>query len=296
MATLQPNTAGQADLRKENFSKIVTGFALQEYRMKQVCMTQSSNSWQETYYQETATELSGGTGSAVKGVPRLANFPYGEVVWTEQTKRLEKYGMEGTISWEDIHTNNIDVIARTLLRIARAVSKAVDDEIWAVISNGQSSATLINGVTITAGNEWDSATIANRDPIQDILNAIKEIQTYNYDPLGGNGYLILSPKDYANLLGNANVRNAGQFYTSDVTRNGRVGRLLGLSVIVSNSVTADYALVCVGKECATWKEAKALGVVTIEDPGIKTTVRAWEVGVTQLTNPRAVCLISNTQA
>ena len=111
------DTVGQLDLRAENISKVVTGFALQEYRFKQVCMVQSSNSWKETYYTETAADLTGGLGSSVKGVPRLANFPYGEVSWTRTSSYLEKYGMEGVISWEDATTNEIDVIARTLLRI-----------------------------------------------------------------------------------------------------------------------------------------------------------------------------------
>ena len=289
------DTVGQADLRAENVEKIVTGFALQEYRFKQICMISKSSAWQESYYQETAADLTGGTGSAVKGVPRLANFPYGEVSWTKQSSYLTKYGMEGVISWEDAMTNNIDVIARTLLRIGRAVAKAVDDEIWDVISESQ-SASNINSVAITAGDEWDSATIANRDPIQDILNGKKKIAESNYDPDNGSGFLLLSPKDYANLLGNANIRNAGQFYTDAVTKNGRVGQILGLQIIVSNSVTADFALVVIAKEAATWKEANPLTVRTINDPGVKYTIRAWEIGVTQLVNPKAVTLISNTQA
>ena len=289
------DTVGQADLRAENVEKIVTGFALQEYRFKQICMISKSSAWQESYYQETAADLSGGLGSAVKGVPRLANFPYGEVSWTKQSSYLTKYGMEGVISWEDAMTNNIDVIARTLLRIGRAVAKAVDDEIWDVISESQ-SASNINSVAITAGDEWDSATIANRDPIQDILNGKKAIAENNYDPDNGSGFLLLSPKDYANLLGNANIRNAGQFYTDAVTKNGRVGQILGLQIIVSNSVTADFALVVIAKEAATWKEANPLTVRTINDPGVKYTIRAWEIGVTQLVNPKAVTLISNTQA
>lgn len=289
------DSVGQADLRAENVDRIVKGFALQEYVMKQLVMVQSSNSWKETYYKETAADLTGGAGSAVKGVPRLANFPYGEVTWTETSSYLVKHGMEGVISWEDKLTNEVDVIARTLLRIARAVAKSVDTEIWDTLTESQ-SASAINSVTITAGNEWDSATIANRDPIQDILNAMKEISIDNYNIHNGNGYLVLNPKDYANLLGNANVRNAGQFYTDSVTKNGNVGKLLGLNVIVSNSVTADYAAVILAKECGTWKAAVPLTVKTIEDPGIKITIRAWEIGVTQLTNPEAVCLISNTAA
>ncbi len=85
------------------------------------------------------------------------------------------------------------------------------------------------------------ATIANRDPIQNILDSIKEIAEEDYNALNGSGHLLLNPKDYANLLGNANVRNAGQFYTDTVTANGKCGRILGLTVLVSNVVTADYA-------------------------------------------------------
>lgn len=283
------DTTGEADLRAENVSRVVVGFALQEYRLKQLCIVQSSSSWTETYYQEGSAELTGGTGSAVKGIPRLANFPYGEPNWTKQQSRLEKYGMEGVISWEDKKTNAVDVIARTLLRIARAVANSVDSEIYTRITtdNGQTDA-------IAVGSEWDAAVIANRDPIQDILDGIKLLQIQNYDPLGGNGFLLLNPTDYAALLGNANIRNAGQFYTADVTRNGRVGKLLGLDVIVSNSVDADECAIIIAKEAMTWKAAASLTVVTIKDPGVKTTIRAWEVGVTQVINPNAICVITNT--
>lgn len=289
------DSTGQTTLRKENVERMVKGFALQEYRMKQLVMLQKSSSWQESYYQETAADLTAKGTRSVKGISRLANFPYGEVTLTKKQAWHEKYGIEGVISWEDALTDNVDVIARTLLRIARAVAKAVDAEIWGTLSESQTPS-LINSVTIAAGDEWDSGTVANRDPIQDILNAKKEIAVDNYDIDNGNGFLVLSPKDYANILGNANVKNSGQFYTDSVTKNGVVGRLLGLTVLVSNSVTADYAMVCVAKECGTWKEAVPLTVVTVEDPGIKYTIRAFEIGVTQLTNPEAVCLITNTQA
>lgn len=286
------DTVGQAELRAENIERMVKGFALQEFKFKQIVMQSNSNSWQESYYQETAADLTAKGTRSIKGVPRLANFPYGEASWTKKSAYMEKYGLEGVISWEDEKTNNIDVIARTLLRIARGVAKSVDDEIWNVLSESQSPST-INSVSITAGNEWDSATVANRDPVQDILNAIKEISIDNYDPYSNETFLLVSPTDFANLLGNNKFLN---MYKEEVARNGRVGRILNTTVIVSNSVTADYAMVVVGKICGTWKAAAPLTVVTIEDPGIKKTIRAWEVGVTQLTNPEAVCLISNTQA
>ncbi len=289
------DSTGMADLRDEHIEKIVSGFALQEYRLKPLCTVVKSSAWTETFYRETKTELTGGTGAAVKGVPRLANFPYGEVTWTKVQARLVKHGMEGVISYEDIVGNAIDVVARTLLRIARAVANSVDTEIWDAITESR-TVVAINAMTVTAGYEWDSATVANRDPIQDLLNAKKLIAIDNYDPDRGTGFLLVNPTDFANILGNSNVRNAGQFYTDDVTRNGRVGKIVGLNVIVSNVVTADYAAVGIAKEMATWREAIPLTTVVINDPGIKKTIRSFELGVTQLTNPEAVCLISNTQA
>lgn len=286
------DTTGEADLRAENIEAMVKGFALQQYKMKQVIMVSSSNSWSESYYQETASELTAKGTRSVKGIARLSKFPYGEVSWEKQRAYMEKYGLEGVIAWEDEKTNNIDVIARTLLRIARGVAKAVDDEIWEVLSESQTPVT-INSVTIAADDEWDSSTIANRDPVQDILNAMKEIAIDNYDPYTSETYLLLNPTDYANMLGNNKFLT---MFKEKVASNGRVGSVLGLTVIVSNSVTNDFAMIAIAKQCGTWKTASPLNVVVIEDPGIKKTIRAWEVGVTQLTNPEAVCLISNTQA
>lgn len=278
------DATGQADLRGETISKIVTGFALQEYKMKQLCMIQSSNAWTETYYKETAADLTAGATSSVKGIPRLANFPYAEVSWTKTSGRNIKHGMEGVISWEDEKTNAIDVIARTLLRIARAVAKSVDTEIAAAIVASA-------GNTVAAAATWDNAVIANRDPIQDILNAKASIEIDNYNP-NKNGYLLVHPTGYSHLLGNANIRNAGQFYTDSPTRNGVVGKLLGLTVISSNSVTDGGAQVVVAKEALTWKSVVGLTVETINDPGIKKTIRAFEVGQVQVVNPDAICTIT----
>lgn len=282
---------GTIALRAENVSAVVSGFALQAYKMKQLCMVDESSSWIETYYRETAAELTGGTGHAVRGVPRLAAFPTGEVTWTKVSSYIEKYGLEGVISAEDASTNNIPMIARTLLRIGRAVANAVDIQIEAVINSDAG-----NSVAVTAGEEWDSATVANRDPVQNILNAKREIAIDNYDPDNGNGYLVLSPKDYANLLGNTKIVSNPTFKAADIVANGVVGQLLGLKIIVSNVVTADQAYVVIAKEALTWKSVTPLTVKTIEDPGIKWTIRAYEMGVAQSPNINAMCKITNTAA
>lgn len=274
----------EQDLRASAVSKVVTGFALQEYRMKQLCMIQSSNAWTEQYYKETAADLTAGGEISIKGVPRLANFPYGEVSWELVSGRNIKHAFEGVISWEDVKTNAIDVIARTLLRIARAVAKSVDTEISSKIIS-------LAGNTITPGGDWDDAVIADRDPIQDILDAKAAIAVANYNP-DNNGFLVVHPTDFSHLLGNANIRNAGQFYTSDVTKNGIVGRIVGLTIISTNSATENSAQVVVGKEACTWKSVVGLTIHTISDPGIKYTIRAFEVGQIQVTNPDAIANIT----
>ena len=292
-------TTGDVVLRQENISAIVTGFALQAYKLKTICMVESSSSWQESYFKESKAELTGGTGSAVKGIPRLAQFPYGEVTWTKVSSYIEKYGLEGVISYEDQKMGNIGQIARTLLRIGRAVAYAVDNQ----IARGLFETSGINTSTISATYEWDSLTVANRDPVQDILNGKKELATDNYDPDDGNGYLLVNPTDYANLLGNSKIINNPTFKSADIVTNGVVGQLLGLKIIVTNSlsttsssgVALSGAIVLKAKEAMTWKEATPLTTLSIEDPGIKTTIRAFELGVLQVPNPEAICWIKNTK-
>jgi len=288
------DTTGEADLRAEYVDGAVKAVALMEYKLKTLCSVDSSSAWTESYYRESNSDLVGGTGAAVKGIPRLAAFPYGEASWTKVSALIEKYGMEGQISYEDKNLNNVPMIQRTLLRIGRAVSFAVDSEIAA-----QMLAQAGNSVVIDAGDEWDSATIANRDPVFNILQAIQMLRADNINALNGNGYLCVNGTDYTNLLGNSKLTNNPSFKTADVVSNGVVGQIAGLKIMVTEALeatTPDVAYVVVAKEAMTWKQATPLTVLQIEDPGIKTTIRAFELGVCQVPAPNAICKITNTRA
>lgn len=290
------DTTGEQDLRKEYIDGAVKAVALMEYKLKNLCTIDSSSAWTETYYRETNSEITGGgvaSPTTVKGIPRLAPFPYGEASWTKVSALIEKYGMEGQISYEDANLNNIPMIQRTILRIGRAVAYAVDSQIAAVML-----ASAANTLPITAGSEWDSATVANRDPIFDILTAIQYLRADNIDALNGSGYLCVNGTDYTNLISNTKVMNNPTFKTADVVSNGVVGEICGLKIMVTQALeatTPDVAYVVVAKEAMTWKEATPLTVLQIEDPGIKTTIRAFELGVCQMTSPNAVCKITNTR-
>jgi len=277
-------TVGAEGIRGENIERAVKGFAEQAYKMKQVCLQVSSSNWTETYYAEDAAELTGGTGSSITGVPRGSQFPYVEPNWTKKSAQHVKYAAEGVIFMEDKMTDAIDVQARTLKRVAQSVAYAVDT----AIHTGISGATGVN--TLAASATWDNTTVSLRDPISDILHGIEYCAVDDYDILA-NGFLLLHPEDYTNLLMNSKVINNPSFKTADVVSNGVVGQICGLKIIVSRAVTANQP-VMIKYGCAVWKSAAGLTTRVIEEPGIKYTIRAWEIGQLQVTDPEGIHVIT----
>ena len=286
MATQQ----GQADIRGENIASAVKGFALRKFKLKQVLLQQTSNKWTETYYRESATILTGRSGASIEGVPRGTDFPHVDPSWTKVQGRHLKHAAEGVVFMEDKLTDAIDVQARTLFRVAESIANSVDLHIYTELTAG----TGTSGV-VASNDAWDSPTVANRDPIGDILIGIAAMEANDYEVLE-NGYLLLTPKDYGSLMRNSKVINNPSFKTADVVSNGRVGQICGLTIIVSNNVTSDEAMIVMGQKAATWKSAVPLTTAVIEDKGIKFSIRAWEIGQIQITDPQGLYTITNTQA
>lgn len=289
------DTYTEADNRKQTWERDIKGFAKKRYVMKELVMVTSGSGWNNSFYQKTATSLTGGTGSDVKGIPRGAPFPFMERGTTLKNAIILKHGGEGVIYWEDILTSNIQVEAETISDITDAVVYSVDSTIYNALSENNTPST-INTVAITAGYEWDSATIANRDPVTDLLNCIAAISTDRYPILqSGLGFAAMNEATYALLMGNTKVINHPTFQ-SGIMENGQVARLLGLKIYVTPVVTNDKVLVGMAKRCATWKQIQPLTVDVIIDPQKKYTIRASEIGVTQLTDPEALCLLTNVRA
>jgi hypothetical protein len=289
--------SGDYTLKAEMIDKTVKAIALREYVLKDLCTIESSSAQIETYFRETNTDptditTGGGAKVRVKGTPRYAPFAAGNVEWTKVSGSTLKYTGEGIISYEDELMSNISIIQRTLIRIARAPVLAVDSDIAALML-----ASAGNVVTIAAGNEWDSATVANRTPIKDILDGIQLIRADNLNPLGGNGYLCLNGTDFTNLISNSQVVNNPTF-KSGVMENGVVGEICGLKIKVTESLefgTADKAYIVIAKEAMTWKTVVPLTTETIVDAGKSKTIRAWELGQPQLVVPNGVCRLDNTR-
>lgn len=281
-------TMGQAPLRAENVSRAVKGFAMKKFKLKQVLMQQSSSAWTETYYKESPTILTASGTRNIMGTSRGASFNKVEPNWTKIQGQHLKHTAEGVVFMEDKLTNAIDVQARTLIRVAEAIAESVDQHIYAELI-----ADADIGTAAAAGTGWDAAVESTRKPISDLLKGIQNMAENEYDI--GNVFILMTPHDYRALLENSKVINNPSFKSADVVTNGVVGQIVGATIIVSTSVDDDEALMIIGQRAATWKSAQSLKTDVIEDKQIKFTIRSSEIGQVQVTDPKAIYRITDTQ-
>lgn len=277
------------DVQGENISRAVKGFGLKLFKLRQVLTISGSNKLTETYYRETATELTpGGETFSIQGVARGAAFPHVDPSWTKVQGRHIKFAAETSIFIEDKLLDAIDVQQRSIIRVSRSVQNQTDSYIYTELSGA-------SGIGTGASNDaWDSVTVSARDPIGDILAGIQNLDESNYDALE-NGFLLVSPKDYKNLMRNSKVINNPSFKTADVVSNGRVGQIAGLTIIKTTSVTADQAMIIVGQRAATLKSAISMRSNVKEIFGIKDELSTYEMMHVQVTDPAAIYVITNTQ-
>jgi len=290
------DTFSEADTRKQTWEKDIKGFAKKRYVMKELVMIQTTDAWTNSFYQKTATSLTGGAGSDIEGIPRGADFPFVEKGVTLASARILQHGGEGVIYWQDILTSNIRIEAETISDVTDACVYSVDNKIYNMLSEDDAGGT-INTVAITAGYEWDSDTIQNRDPFYDIMRCVEAIQTDRYPILSsGRGFVAMNEATFTYLVTNSKVINHPTWKMAEgIIKNGRLASIGGLNIYVTPVVTNDKVLVGIAKTCGTWKIAQALTVDVIKDPQKKYTIRASEIGVAQLTDPESVCLLTNVR-
>lgn len=292
-----PDTFSEADTRKQTWKAEIEGFAPKRYVMRTLVDVTTGSAWNNSFYQKTATSLTGGAGNTVGAIPRGADFPFVERGVTLKNAIITQHGAEGRIYWQDILTSNIAIEKETTSDVTDAIVFNIDTKIYNGLSENDTPST-INTVAIAAGYEWDSATIANRDPIQNLLDAIATILTDRYPIISsGQGFAAMNESTYALLMGNSKVLNHPTFKLADgIITNGRLAQLVGLNIHVTPVVTNDKVLVGMAGKCATWVVTQPLRVDVIEEPQKYYTIRASEIGVLQLTNPEALCLITNVRA
>ena len=271
------------DIRGLDIDKAVKGFALIDYTFKNECEPSSTSSDHVRWYQETSADLSNVAPQQTANISPLSTFATLEPTWTRNETYMRKYGVEAFISMEDAKSSDIDVIARTLLRLTRHVLKQVDTRIYNALT------TDTNILGFSGAQFWSGS--AGRI-IYDLLDAKRRIYAQGYNPQGAS--LIINQETERDLLDwliDYKGSNIPQFAAGKV-ENGTVMTLAGLNVKVSPNANSRLALVIVPRQAATWKTHTAITARAIDEPGIGTRLRVWELGEILITDPKAICLIS----
>ena len=283
------DTVEMQDIRGLDTKKALKGFALTSYIFKNLISTSTTSGDSIRWYKETADDLTATAPSQLETSP-LSAFENLEVSWTRTTSYPRKYAAEGTISREDIKSADVDVLARTLLRLTRAVAKKVDTRIYNVLTENQSPSTI--GTGAATGTGWDDTT--NGNPVLDIMEAKQSIAENDYDL--SSCIVAMNPKNYKDLM-NYLISVKGSSipsFASEKVETGVVMKLLGCRIVVSNNVVADSVLVCLPKVAATWYSFEDLHAETENILGKGTKIAVWENGEAVLTDPKAVYLITDT--
>ena len=288
-------TSAQADIRGLDIDKLAKGFADEEIILKRYVTNSSTSAREIRWYAKTAGFLTGTPNSEAITTSQIANTSFKarpfvtEQSWTRNTSYVRKYFVESPlISDEDIKDSDIDVLATNLRDLVRSVEYQVELRIWDVLTESRSVQNINEEAII---EEWDDPV--NCNPINDILSAKSKIRAYSYNP---EGAILLMNDDTHRWLLSWLINTKGSSipaFASQKVESGVVMEILGVRVVVAQFVTADHACLFVPQRAATWKSFMPITARTIEEVGIGQKIRVWEEGEAILTDPKAVCLLSN---
>ena len=284
-------TSSTIEMLKENIDSGVKAVVKIEEKWKAMCAIDTSSEYTESYFRETNDDsVDGGSGSPIRGLAPFSPFPYVDVTETKISSITEKYAAEALISMEAISDLTVPMLQRKIYRIGRKLIYQVDVAIKSGVR-----ADAGNTLAITAGDEWDSDTEVNRNPVKTFLDAIQTLRVDGIDFLAGQGKIVLNGTDYTNVISNTKVLNHPTFTSVSAIQNGVVAGLVGGDIVISEVVDADEAYVLVAKQGMVWKQKEALRTTTVVTDGKSTLISAWERGVFQLQAPNEVCKITNTR-
>lgn len=272
---------GEDTVRATSYDTAIKQLANYAYKMKQLVSVSSASSFKNYFFREQTNIPTDQAGNAIKGIPRGADFPNAVLSWEQKNTLIQKYGLSSQIDHEDLIMNNIDMRNRTILRIAEGVAKAVDAEIYSVIT---SDSDIQTGTL--RGGYWDETSAAI---IKDLAFMKAQVKAY-YD--NASGFVCaINPNAEPYVLHYIYEKGAQASSAGQAAFNGQIGNPAGVNIITADIVPASYALFVVPKTFATWKEVMALQTDTKTEAFKGDTITACEYGVTELHEPKQVVLL-----
>lgn len=286
---------GDIALRKEVVDSTIKGMAARMYKFKQAVSIVATSAISNIYWTEASAALaSTASGADWEPTPFGAGFATASPDWDRHQSNIKKHAIEDNIAWELIKSSEIDIQGRTMFKLTEAITKSVDDDIYTQLTKNWTGGTPsnINFLRIDNMRQWNwpaSAAI-----VDNLMHASQKIAKSNYST--GNLMGFVSPRDKRSIMNYLYTKGSQTpSIATDVAVNGYITKLAGITLIESNSVPASSALVVVPKICATYKQFEPLTTDTTIDPLKSVRIRVIEEGVVQVTDPEAICLITNTQ-
>ena len=291
------DTSGQADIRNIKIDDLVKGFQDEEFVFRNFISVVSTSAREIRWVQKTAgvidtPDTTAITASQIANVSHLTKPYVVSQSWTRNTSYIRKFMAETEwISEEDIKDNMVQLWATTIRDTTRAVIKQVNDHIYNVLTENQSP---VNILTTASTAAWDTASYSGVDIIKDINTGIRKIRQNNYEPT----HLFLSPKDFDSMISwlISSKGSSIPAFASNKLETGVVMEILGLRVVVSNSVAADSACIAAPQRAVTMHEFMSISTAEIIEPLIGRKYRVASEVIALLTDPSAVHLTTNTQA
>jgi len=285
---------GEIDVRKTLIDATLQNLVKKMYKMKQAVMIASTGAWTNHYFREDPDTLEAGLSRTIKGIPRGAAFPQASTSWEKVRTDIEKYGLEESIPYEDIISNEVNVRDRTLFKIADGIAYSVDTQIYTGLSTDgdiQTFATGAYGGTHNSGGAWNQSSAQIMD---DLEYAEELIGDYHYPT--NQLMVFINHRDKRAVMNFLFEKGAQIPNITDKTLNaGTIGTLGNKTFVVADVVAASHALVVVPKVCANWKELLPFTTDVNAEPLKDVRIRAAEMGVLQVVNPKAIVFIEGTE-
>lgn len=189
---------------------------------------------------------------------------------TEKTVQFDKYMGEVSITMEAMEDGLIEMKAREVEDLARAMAERLNEEAYNQLS-GNWQTTDNDSNTIGDGN----GTLS----FSDIVEGMKALREDDYTP----DLLIVDVDGYTDLLTDSNFNRATES-GDEVVRSGEVGRVAGMPVVIDNTqdISGGHGAVAVDSTRYGYELTRtSMSTMEYEEPSRQTDViqaftrKAW---------------------
>ena len=282
-------TSSQALIRGINIEKGAIAEFEEEISFKNLILSRPTKSREIKYIIKNTGYLTLTAPAKLSNIAPGARPFVAEQSWLPVTNFTIKYMLDSPmINMEDESDTEVNVFRDNAKDNAEAIANDVDSDIFNIFTENQSA---VNINTVAANATWGAAS--GQDPFEDIMDAKMAIRQQTKRSIR-NGVLLLNAKGEKELLvwlvttKGSSVPN----FASEKVGTGTIDNFAGLKVVVSENVTATFAVVGDFKQAAEYRTFKSFQTVIIDEPLIGRKIRSSTNGTTILVKPKFITLLT----